>query len=192
MGLGFKHFHTEQELQRIRDVIYHTHSLSDTGHLYYKSFRLFLIELGLGTDLHRFPLSFLEILTINSLIKSIYTFLNEVFLTHGATFSEMARLNQSRLFLQAYYLSNLVTADGCILGMMSREWKRKSIYPLATLIPPPKGLGLMETFPFQVLHNQRLEITYGDYVLPLVLGCCLLIHPGTGFMMQLMNSYTCA
>jgi hypothetical protein len=146
MGIGLKHLHTIQEISRIKDITLHTHSSTTTGALYRSSFKLSIIELGRGTDIHRLPTPYIELILTNSLVKSTIIFLQEheiqlhhsirypyqqindrsimdVLVTGSITFEDLARLNRCRLYLQAFLLSDITTGDG--LKVTDEAWNGK-------------------------------------------------------------------
>jgi hypothetical protein len=55
-GLGFRHLHTDQEIQRLKDLVFHTANDTITGRLYRASLELMHIELGSFLPLHRHSL----------------------------------------------------------------------------------------------------------------------------------------
>lgn len=97
----------------------------------------------MGTSLLKLPVNLTAKLTTNSLIKSTWTFLqeNQIDLQHditydsqvendgiimfmfqkmGAFLEDMMALNQCRLFLCAYHLSDIV--DGSCMYILENSW----------------------------------------------------------------------
>jgi hypothetical protein len=72
-GLGFQHLHTMQEIAHIKDIIWHTYAGTLTGILCRTSLELFLIEVGVGTDLLDIPCEVLPLAT-QSLIQDMVIF----------------------------------------------------------------------------------------------------------------------
>ncbi len=120
---------------RLTDILYHTHCRAPTGNLYITSFELFFIELGLGTNNLQIPSSHIAAIATNSLVKSTCLFLHQyklelhhtiryppnrtndiclmsTFFHSGASLDDMLCLNRCRLFLHAYYISDITSGDG--------------------------------------------------------------------------------
>lgn len=74
-GIGIKHIHTLQEIARLKDILQHKSSDTMTGRLYQSSLEYLLLELGMGTELHKIDYIQYQILATNSLIKSTWEFL---------------------------------------------------------------------------------------------------------------------
>lgn len=104
---------------------------------------LFFVKASMGTSFLDLLTDCTNLLTTNSLIKSTWHFLLEQhillqhdisyppqteynkilmqeFLAKGAMLAEMSALNNYRLFLQAYYLSDLM--DGFIMFIKDNVW----------------------------------------------------------------------
>jgi hypothetical protein len=75
MGLGFKHLHTEQEILHIKDIIFHTHAMTDTGRLYRSTLEILLVELGINIRSPLLTPALVSHLTTPSLIRSTLLFL---------------------------------------------------------------------------------------------------------------------
>jgi hypothetical protein len=142
-GLGFRHLHTDQEIQRLKDLVFHTANDTITGRLYRASLELMHIELGSFLPLHRLSLELLGSLVTDSLIKSTWEFMSE----HGLSLTadikvELPRqddcyllpalqayisdlnhlgiVNRCRLFLKALFLSDIV--DGTGYEILQAAW----------------------------------------------------------------------
>ncbi len=135
MGLGWTHLHTSQEIMRLEVLIKHTYLKTTTGELYRTSLELLFIELGLGLQLHLISYPDMAQMASNSLVKITWKFLwdNEVELRHeieletqwtgdnslmnsfislGANREGLLALNRCHLYLQAYFISDLVDGSG--------------------------------------------------------------------------------
>jgi hypothetical protein len=138
-GLGIKHLHTLQEIVRIKDIIHHTYIKSTTGQLYRVSLEYLILELGMTTKLSSIHYSTYHMLVTNSLVKNTWEFLhahnidmehditvpkNRVddrsimmeFTKYNPSTSELEAINHCRLFLKAYYISDIATASGNTLS----------------------------------------------------------------------------
>jgi hypothetical protein len=134
-GLGIKHLHTLQEIARKKDIIHHTYIDSTTGKLYRTSLEFLLLELGISTNISKIDYNRYHILATNSLIKNTWEFLNKhnIHIEHDITIpkntirdinlmqefckknpsvEELEAINQCRIYLNAYYVSDLATASG--------------------------------------------------------------------------------
>lgn len=60
MGLGVKPLHTVQEIAWIKDILSHVFQKSTTGKLYRSSFKMLLIELRMGPNIHLIPKEMLD------------------------------------------------------------------------------------------------------------------------------------
>jgi hypothetical protein len=143
MGLGFPHLYTMQEIARLKDVIQHTFRGTNTGKMYRTSFELLYIEIGLTLDLHLIPFTTMSALTTDSLVKSSWQFLNlhNIYLKHDIDFEPhregdrpimdfwvglnipdpiIRSLNRCRLFLQAFYVSDI--SDGFGTHITEDAW----------------------------------------------------------------------
>jgi hypothetical protein len=135
MGLGIKHLHTTQEILRLKDLLSHTDRNTTMGNLYRTSLEILIIELGMGTDLSSIPPQTMASIATNSLIKSSILFLlkQNIDLIHdisllplrqgdkilmscfaqmSPSLDELWSLNNCRLYLQVYFLSEISTGDG--------------------------------------------------------------------------------
>jgi hypothetical protein len=74
MGLGVKNLHTTQEILRLKDILSHVYQRTDTGKLYRTTLELFILELGIGTDLHLLQPHVIQLLSTDSRIKSTVQF----------------------------------------------------------------------------------------------------------------------
>jgi hypothetical protein len=138
MGLGMKHLYTVQEILRLKDIIDHTYKFTTTGKLYKTSLELLLLELGMGTCLHNIPFDHAAHISTDSLIKSSWQFLNTndlqlhhditftpqrtgdkilmcEFLDSGASKDDLLSLNRCRLYLKAYFLSDITNGYGTMV-----------------------------------------------------------------------------
>jgi hypothetical protein len=144
MGLGIRHIHTLQEITRLKDIINHTYTNTTTGHLYRASIEHLILELDMDTDLSVVNYKKFQGLATNSLIKSTWEFLytHKIRLKHDIeipkntsrdiplmillctqdlTSQELEAINQCRLYLKAYYISNITTASG--KGLSLHAWE---------------------------------------------------------------------
>jgi hypothetical protein len=74
LGLGIIHLHMIQEISRLTDLITHTADMTITGSLYRASLEVFLIEMGISTDLDSIPFDKTHFLSSDALIKSSWEF----------------------------------------------------------------------------------------------------------------------
>jgi hypothetical protein len=148
MGLGIRHPYTVQEICRIKDILSHTYRKTTTGNLYRTSMELLLLEIGMGHDLQSIPQDALQYLPTDSLIKSTCQFLstNNLDLRHDIKISPLRRddhilmsafyalrpsleelqtLNDCRLYLRVYFLSEICTGDG--LNILQEAWYGKPL-----------------------------------------------------------------
>jgi hypothetical protein len=139
MGLHLVHLHTLQEIYQRKDIVTHTFQGTLTGQLYKLSLELFFIELGQNPNLHHFDLGHVQLLTMNSLIKSsiIFTFMHNIRLQHNITttlprqndcfimesiarlqltYEELLSFNHCQIYLRALFLSVLATGDGTMIS----------------------------------------------------------------------------
>jgi hypothetical protein len=149
-GLGIKHIHTLQEIARIKDVLQHTYTQTITGQLYRMSIEYLLLEIGMESNLTRINYNTYQHLATNCLIKNTWEFLqkNNIILEHDIMVPknttndrqimikfrsaqpsayEWTALNQCRLYLQAYYVSDLATASGKNLSVHAWEGKPRDV-----------------------------------------------------------------
>jgi hypothetical protein len=136
-GLGFQHLHTMQEIAHIKDIIWHTYAGTLTGILYCTSLKLFLIEVGVGTDLLDIPWKVLPLAT-QSLIQDtvIFSQTHKLDLRHDISMlpsreedqlimlallplslstADLKACNHCRMYLRALFLSDLVSGDGLMI-----------------------------------------------------------------------------
>ncbi len=139
MGLGIEHLYTVQEILRIKDFIFHTHYNTDTGSLYQISLEVLLLEVGVSNNLHDLPYSKLSCLATSSLIKSTWNFLSthdltlkyeikippsrindqpimKLFIDTSTPIDDLLRINRCRLYLRAFYLSDITDGFGTQLS----------------------------------------------------------------------------
>jgi hypothetical protein len=149
-GLGIKHLFTIQEITRIKDIISHTTRNTLLGDLYRQSLTILLLELGLGTVLHTIDYKRFGPLATTSLIKSSWGFLaeNHLELSHNITLppqrlddelimsalanltlstENLCHLNRCRLFLRAYWLSDI--SDGTGQYILDNAWLGRPMHP---------------------------------------------------------------
>jgi hypothetical protein len=149
-GIGVKHIHTLQEIARLKDILHHTYINSTTGKLYKSSLEFLLLELGISTDIASVNYEKYKSLTTHALVKNTWEFLNthKITLNHNITIpknttmdilimpeickkhpskADLEAINQCRLFLKAYYISDITTASGKnfrrTLGQVHKEQK---------------------------------------------------------------------
>jgi hypothetical protein len=143
-GLGIQHLHTIQEITRLKDILQHNYANTITGHLYRTSLEYLILELGMGTSLHQVDYERFNGLVTNSLVKSTWEFINhhKITLVHDIVVpqnmtggvllmpilcqkdlqpQELKAINQCRLYLNAYYLSDIATASGKSLSYHAWE-----------------------------------------------------------------------
>jgi hypothetical protein len=134
-GLGVKHIHTLQEIARIKDILHHTYIKSTTGLLYRTLLEYLILEVGLGTNFMNIDFTKYHRLATNCLLKNTWEFIythqitidHDIVVPHNTTndkllmkkfcklnpsIDRLLALNQCRLFLQAYHISDLTTASG--------------------------------------------------------------------------------
>jgi hypothetical protein len=134
LGLNFLHLYYLQEIARIKDIIFHTFNDSLTGKLYKSSMELFFIELGIDPQYSCLDPNIIEALTTPTLIKSTMLFLvkNNIQIKHPISIlpqrehdqfimtvllqfpipiHELLACNQCRLFLKAWFISDIATGD---------------------------------------------------------------------------------
>jgi hypothetical protein len=132
LGLNFLHLYYLQEIARIKDIIFHTFNDSLTGKLYKSSMELFFIELGIDPQYSCLDPNIIEALTTPTLIKSTMLFLikNNIQIKHPISIlpqrehdqfimtvllqfpipiHELLACNQCRLFLKAWFISDIAT-----------------------------------------------------------------------------------
>jgi hypothetical protein len=138
LGLGLKHIHTVQEITRLTDILYHVMQDSLLGSLYKTSLSGLILEIGLDSPLHSISYQRFEHVVTPSLINSTWEFLHhsQIELKHDLpmqkqrlgdralmsilvslepTKDQLARLNRCRLFLKAFWLSDIVDGSGVFL-----------------------------------------------------------------------------
>lgn len=139
-GVGIKHIHTLQEIARLKDMLHHTTTNSTTGQLYRTSLEYLFLEIGLSTNLTLVDYDKYKDLATNSLVKSTWAFIHKhrITLTHNIEVprntlndrnlmaelctinlppSELESVNQCRLYLQAYYVSDIATGSSQHLAL---------------------------------------------------------------------------
>jgi hypothetical protein len=149
-GIGIKHIHTIQETARLKDIINHTYTNTTSGQLYRSSLEYLILELGMGTDISAIDYAKYQHLATNSLIKSTWKFLNEncITLSHDISLpkntvddkplmieicrfnpnmKEIKAINQCRLYIQAYYVSDIATASGLRLSLHAWDGQRRML-----------------------------------------------------------------
>jgi hypothetical protein len=148
-GLGFQHLHTMQEIARLKEIIQHTFRRTITGQLYRTSMELLYIEIGSTRDLHKLSFSTMSSLTTDSLVKSSWYFLNqngiqlrhdismppqrvndkpimEYWIDEDIPIDILQSLNRCRLFLHAFYVSDIADGFGTHISDDSWNGKRSS------------------------------------------------------------------
>jgi hypothetical protein len=173
MGIGIRHPYTTQETARIMDIINHTFSNTTTGQLHRHSLELMFVEIGVSTNFHELPYNSLHILATDSLAKSTWKFLhdNDISLEHdivwpaprdgdislmvsflngGCSKDQLIILNKCRLYLRAFYLSDIVNGNGSLIE--SDSWNgricnihRQQSWPNQGK-PPPSAWELWRTY----------------------------------------------
>jgi hypothetical protein len=135
LQLGIQHLYTIQEIARLKDIIHHTYKATTTGDLYRTSLELLFLEVGMGTNLADIGFDSTSYLATDSLVKSTWQFLNDnnlqlhhnvsisfqrledkvlmsEFLLAGASKEKLLSLNWCRLYLKAYFLSDITNGYG--------------------------------------------------------------------------------
>jgi hypothetical protein len=138
-GLGIKHIHTLQEIARLKDILQHTYDNTTTGKLYRTSLEYLILEIGISTDLSSIDFNLYHTLATDCLVKNTWEFLYTYniklehditipknmthdspimyeFSTKYTSITELEALNQCRIFLRAYYVSDIATASGTKLS----------------------------------------------------------------------------
>ncbi len=107
LGLGITHLHTIQEISRLTDLITHTADMTITGSLYRASLEVFLIEMGISTDLDSIPFDKTHFLSSDALIKSSWEFLcsYKITLNHDIQW-KIPRKNDA-VIMQVFLAANL-------------------------------------------------------------------------------------
>jgi hypothetical protein len=134
-----------------------------TGKLYQTTLEHLILEVGIDTNLTMVDFSKYNILATNSLIKRTWGFLfkNKIIIDHNiivpkntthdtpimaefiqvpATSEELLALNQCRLYLQAYFISDLATASGKTLSYHAWEGTRREYGNTNRCIWPEQGI----------------------------------------------------
>ncbi len=143
-GIGIKHIHTLQEIARLKDILHHTYTGTITGQFYRTSLEYLLLELGMSTDISAIDYNNYHSLATNGLVKSTWEFLcqHNITLRHDIDIpkntlhdypimseirhldvskKELEAINQCRLYLKAYHVSDLATASGSRLSYHAWE-----------------------------------------------------------------------
>jgi hypothetical protein len=148
-GIGVKHIHTLQEITRLKDILHHTYLKLTTDQLYCTSLEYLILEVGMGINLADIPYDKYQHLATNCLLKSTWEFLSNhninlqhditvpkntsydypimpEFCKYNPTLPELIALNRCRLYLQAFYLSDLASASGQRLSYHAWEGRRRA------------------------------------------------------------------
>jgi hypothetical protein len=162
-GIGIKHIYTLQEIVRIKDILHLTYLQTTTGKLYRTSFEYLILELGMGTDLSSIDYDKYKLLASSGLVKSTWRFLFEhnITLNHDIivpknTVSdiplmpelcrlnpsplELEEINQCRLYLQAFYVSDIASASGHQLSPHAWDGRRNDLGNTSLCNWPIQGL----------------------------------------------------
>jgi hypothetical protein len=75
MGIGIKHLYTVQEINRLKDILFHSRQNTLLGSLYRNSISCLILELGLNLPLHSISYTMMQHLVTPSLIKSTWEFI---------------------------------------------------------------------------------------------------------------------
>ncbi len=144
-------------------MIHHTYINSTTGQLYCTSLEYLLLEIGISTNLTLVDFDKFHVLATNSLVKSSWSFLHQnhdITLQHNIeipkntlhdqsimaeickiqlSHSELEHINQCRLYLQAYYISDIATASGQWLSYHAWEGEPRPFRHTSRCIWPTQG-----------------------------------------------------
>jgi hypothetical protein len=160
-GIGINHIHTVQEIARLKDILQHTYINSTTGLLYCTSLEYLILELGMGTNLTQIDFNKYQHLATNCLLKSTWEFiyihkitlqrditvpkntsqdvpLMPIFCSLDPTTEELIALNQCRIYLKAYHISDLVTASCKQISYHAWEGKCRLLGNTTDFIGPTK------------------------------------------------------
>jgi hypothetical protein len=182
-GIGIKHIHTLQEISRIKDILHHTYMQTTTGKLYRTSFEYLILQLGMGTDLRSIDYDKYNLLASSGLCKSTWKFLFEhnITLHHDIIvpkntvsdiplMTELCRLNpspieleeinQCRLYLQAFYISDIASASGQRLAPHAWEGRRNDLGN-NSLCQWPLEMPNLEEIPQRYYFGKRYETEDG-------------------------------
>jgi hypothetical protein len=139
MGLGVKHLYTVQEIGRIKEIISQSMQHNLLTSLYGISLSCLIIEIGLIAPLHTISYDTFGHLATPSLIKSTWEFLHKhdiemrhdltikpprhddipimkLFIPEHPSREQLAILNRCRLFLRAFWISDIVDGAGIFLS----------------------------------------------------------------------------
>ncbi len=138
MGLDIPHIHTLQEIARIKDTMHHSSIDTFTGQLYRGTLEAMILEVGFGTNIFHLPFLELHHLATQSLVKTTWEFTSEhslhikhdidiplpgindtplmqLFYDKGARGSLLKTLNNCRLYLKAFHLSDITDFSGTFI-----------------------------------------------------------------------------
>jgi hypothetical protein len=186
-GIGIKHIYTLQEIARLKDIVNHTYTNTTSGQLYRTSLEYLILELGMGTDISAIDYAKYNHLATNSLIKSTWKFLNEnhITLTHdmsiphntvddkplmvevcrfNPTMEEIKAINQCRLYLQAYHVSDIATASGLRLSSHAWEGQRRNLGNTSRCIWPEQGMPSKKSWEVWRRYLKTAIVTRGRYL----------------------------
>jgi len=142
-GLGLPHLFTVQEISQLQSIINHTSRETPTGLLYRAELENLILEVSVGEKILEKPYHPYSPLATNCLLKKTWKFLQakDIILRHDITlprFQEgdlplmqvwadarvtidtLARLNKCRLFLNIYFLSEVMTPSSSIKPFVSQ------------------------------------------------------------------------
>ncbi len=108
LGFGVKHFHTTQEIIRIKDILGHVCIKSNTDKMHRTFIELLILEVGLGTEISYMRKEILQILATDSLVKRTCQFLlrHHLELRNNIQLLPLSERDQvlMRLFLDQYLI----------------------------------------------------------------------------------------
>jgi hypothetical protein len=156
IGLGIQHLHVLQEIMRLKDILHHTHNQTNTCKPYLSSFELLHIEIGSTEPLHTLPYSISSNLTLPSLVKVSWEFLDshclqlhtsltiqlpwkkecfvmEKIYAFTSDWQLLQMANKCHLYLSALFLSDIsdgsgryILDDACTGAQRSNEHRHSS------------------------------------------------------------------
>jgi hypothetical protein len=158
-----KHIYTLQEIARLKDILQHTYDNTTAGKLYRTSLEHLILEIGISMDLSYIDYSKYHILATDCLVKNTWKFLytHNITLEHDITVpknithdlpimyelstnhpsvAELETLNQCRIFLQAYYISDIAAASGTRLSRHAWEGTPRIMGKTSRYLWPQQGM----------------------------------------------------
>jgi hypothetical protein len=147
LGLGIKHIHTVQEVQRLETLKAHTATDSFTGSLYHALIETLILEVSLGANVLNESFNCFHLLAKESAIKTTWEFMwdHQITLQHdiampsirkndtplmtlfvniGVKEESLRTLNKSRLYLKIFLLSDIYNQHGTGIHLATLQGKR--------------------------------------------------------------------